>query len=80
MTRFEGHAHAGRRPRGEPGRPNWVASRVSKTSDSLDRAFEEGLTGHVITARDGKRVQLTTAARPWSSSRAPTSVWSRTPI
>jgi 7-keto-8-aminopelargonate synthetase-like enzyme len=39
-------------------RPNWVASRVSKTSDSLDRAFEEGLTGHVITARDGKRVRL----------------------
>jgi 7-keto-8-aminopelargonate synthetase-like enzyme len=39
-------------------RPNWVASRVSKTSDSLDRAFEEGLTGHVITAREGKRVQL----------------------
>jgi 7-keto-8-aminopelargonate synthetase-like enzyme len=39
-------------------RPNWVATRVSKTSDSLDRAFEEGLTGHVITARDGKRVQL----------------------
>lgn len=40
-------------------RPNWVTSRVSKTSDSLDRAFEEGLTGHVITARNGKRVQLT---------------------
>jgi 7-keto-8-aminopelargonate synthetase-like enzyme len=40
-------------------RPNWVASRVSKTSDSLDRAFEEGLTGHVITARDGKQVKLT---------------------
>ena len=39
-------------------RPNWVASRVSKTSDSLDRAFAEGLTGHVITARDDKRVQL----------------------
>ncbi|MEE6165018.1 MULTISPECIES: aminotransferase class I/II-fold pyridoxal phosphate-dependent enzyme [unclassified Mycolicibacterium] len=37
---------------------NWVASRVSKTSDSLDRAFAEGLTGHVITARDGKRVRL----------------------
>ena len=36
-------------------RPNWVASRVSKTSDSLDRAFEEGLTGHVITARDGRQ-------------------------
>ncbi len=47
-------------PTGPPAqsRPNWVASRVSKTSDSLDRAFEEGLTGHVITARDGKRVQL----------------------
>ena len=40
-------------------RPNWVASRVSKTSDSLDRAFEEGLTGHVITERDGKQVRLT---------------------
>jgi 7-keto-8-aminopelargonate synthetase-like enzyme len=39
-------------------RPNWVESRVSKTSDSLDRAFAEGLTGHVITARDGKRVRL----------------------
>lgn len=39
-------------------RPNWVASRVSKTSDSLDRAFAEGLTGHVITARDGKQVAL----------------------
>ena len=39
-------------------RPNWVASRVSKTSDSLDRAFAEGLTGHVITARNGKRVNL----------------------
>ncbi|MFI5507423.1 aminotransferase class I/II-fold pyridoxal phosphate-dependent enzyme [Mycobacterium sp. NPDC051804] len=39
-------------------RPNWVESRVSKTSDSLDRAFAENLTGHVITARDGKRVQL----------------------
>ncbi|HTH91823.1 MAG TPA: aminotransferase class I/II-fold pyridoxal phosphate-dependent enzyme [Mycobacterium sp.] len=36
-----------------------MASRVSKTSDSLDRAFEEGLTGHVITARDGKQVTLT---------------------
>ncbi|WP_319434784.1 aminotransferase class I/II-fold pyridoxal phosphate-dependent enzyme [Mycobacterium sp. RTGN5] len=39
-------------------RPNWVASRVSKTSDSLDRAFAEGLTGHVITARSGKQVTL----------------------
>ena len=26
--------------------------------DALDRAFDEGLTGHVITAREGKRVQL----------------------
>jgi 7-keto-8-aminopelargonate synthetase-like enzyme len=41
-------------------RTNWVASRVGKTSDSLDRAFAEGLTGHVITARDadGKHVTL----------------------
>jgi 7-keto-8-aminopelargonate synthetase-like enzyme len=39
-------------------RPNWVASRISKTSDALDRAFDEGLTGHVITAREGKRVRL----------------------
>lgn len=38
---------------------NWVHSRISKTSDSLDRAFEEGLTGHVFTERDGKRVRLT---------------------
>ena len=40
------------------GQPNWVTSRVSKTSDSLDRAFEEGLTGHVITARNGKRALI----------------------
>jgi 7-keto-8-aminopelargonate synthetase-like enzyme len=46
-------------PKSTAHQPNWVASRVSKTSDSLDRAFAEGLTGHVITARDGKRVQLT---------------------
>lgn len=37
---------------------NWVATRISKTSDVLDRAFDRGLTGHVITARDGKRVTL----------------------
>jgi 7-keto-8-aminopelargonate synthetase-like enzyme len=42
----------------DPSRPNWVAARVNQTSDSLDRAFAEGLTGHVITARDGKRVHL----------------------
>ncbi|PKW16234.1 aminotransferase class I/II-fold pyridoxal phosphate-dependent enzyme [Saccharopolyspora spinosa] len=37
---------------------NWVKSRISRTSDSLDRAFEQGLTGHTITAREGKRVRL----------------------
>lgn len=37
---------------------NWVATRISKTTDVLDRAFERGLTGHVITERDGKRVRL----------------------
>jgi 7-keto-8-aminopelargonate synthetase-like enzyme len=37
---------------------NWVAARISKTSDVLDRAFDRGLTGHVITERDGKRVTL----------------------
>ena len=52
-------------PVGRPAqsRPNWVASRVSKTSDSLDRAFEEGLTGHVITAREASGSSWTTAAR-----------------
>ncbi|GLY52647.1 aminotransferase class I/II-fold pyridoxal phosphate-dependent enzyme [Lentzea sp. NBRC 102530] len=37
---------------------NWVQSRVGKTSDSLDRAFDEGLTGHVIVGREGKTVRL----------------------
>ncbi|MCT9089836.1 aminotransferase class I/II-fold pyridoxal phosphate-dependent enzyme [Streptomyces sp. ASQP_92] len=37
---------------------NWVESRISKTSDSMDRAFSEGLTGHVVTERSGKRVRL----------------------
>jgi 7-keto-8-aminopelargonate synthetase-like enzyme len=31
---------------------------LSKTSDALDRAFDEGLTGHVFTSRDGKHVRL----------------------
>lgn len=39
-------------------RTNWVRSRVANTSDSLDRAFEQGLTGHVLVERDGKRVRL----------------------
>jgi 7-keto-8-aminopelargonate synthetase-like enzyme len=37
---------------------NWVESRLSRTSDALDRAFDDGLTGHVITGRNGKTVQL----------------------
>ncbi|GIE87967.1 aminotransferase class I/II-fold pyridoxal phosphate-dependent enzyme [Actinoplanes regularis] len=37
---------------------NWVAARISKTSDMLDRAFDRGLTGHVITERNGKQVRL----------------------
>ncbi|MCZ7460340.1 aminotransferase class I/II-fold pyridoxal phosphate-dependent enzyme [Streptomyces sp. WMMC940] len=37
---------------------NWVSARIDKTTDSLDRAFDEGLTGHVITGREGKSVEL----------------------
>jgi 7-keto-8-aminopelargonate synthetase-like enzyme len=39
-------------------RSNWVKSRISKATTALDRAFAEGLTGHVVTERDGKRVRL----------------------
>lgn len=42
---------------------NWVESRISRTSDSLDRAFEQGLTGHVVTSRDGKTVRLEDGTR-----------------
>ncbi|TDB78574.1 aminotransferase class I/II-fold pyridoxal phosphate-dependent enzyme [Micromonospora sp. KC723] len=35
-----------------------MAARISKTSDVLDRAFDRGLTGHVIAERAGKRVTL----------------------
>jgi 7-keto-8-aminopelargonate synthetase-like enzyme len=56
---METHTPVGAPLESPASRPSWVASRVSKTSDSLDRAFEEGLTGHVITARDGKQVKLT---------------------
>ncbi|GAB7108603.1 aminotransferase class I/II-fold pyridoxal phosphate-dependent enzyme [Streptomyces phaeofaciens JCM 4814] len=42
---------------------NWVAARIGKTTDSLDRAFDEGLTGHVITGRDGKEVELEDGSR-----------------
>ena len=56
---METHTPVGAPLESPASRPNWVASRVSKTSDSLDRAFAEGLTGHVITARDGKQVTLT---------------------
>ncbi|MFF4188940.1 aminotransferase class I/II-fold pyridoxal phosphate-dependent enzyme [Streptomyces sp. NPDC001691] len=51
----EGAAHLAEK---EPIRANWVESRISKTSDSMDRAFDEGLTGHVVTERRGKRVRL----------------------
>ena len=37
---------------------NWVESRIMRTSDVLDRAFDHGLTGHVIVERDCKRVRL----------------------
>ncbi|WP_199736201.1 aminotransferase class I/II-fold pyridoxal phosphate-dependent enzyme [Micromonospora sp. HM5-17] len=37
---------------------NWVATRVQNSSDALDQAFAEGLTGHVFTAREGKTVTL----------------------
>ncbi|MFE1805903.1 aminotransferase class I/II-fold pyridoxal phosphate-dependent enzyme [Streptomyces sp. NPDC059533] len=37
---------------------NWVAARVSKTSDALTRAIADDLTGHVFTAREGKEVTL----------------------
>ena len=37
---------------------NWLESRIARSSDSLDQAFRECLTGHVFTARDRKRVRL----------------------
>ena len=61
---METHTPVGAPLESPASRPSWVASRVSKTSDSLDRAFEEGLTGHVITARDGKRVSELVSAAP----------------
>lgn len=46
-------------PQQETRAANWVESRISKTSDSLDVAFEQGLTGHVVTGRKpGKIVCL----------------------
>jgi 7-keto-8-aminopelargonate synthetase-like enzyme len=42
---------------------NWVAARIDRTTDSLDRAFDEGLTGHVITGRHGKEVELADGSR-----------------
>jgi 7-keto-8-aminopelargonate synthetase-like enzyme len=42
---------------------NWVESRLQNTSDALDRAFESGLTGHVIVEREGKRVRLADGSR-----------------
>lgn len=40
-------------------RANWVATRRDRTSSALDRCFEEGLTGHTVVKRDGKRIELT---------------------
>lgn len=57
MTRVERNSRRGPEA-GSTRRPNWVESRISKTSAALDRAFEQGLTGHVITAREGKRIRL----------------------
>lgn len=37
---------------------SWISARIKNTSDSLDRALAQGLTGHVFTKRDGKRVRL----------------------
>lgn len=39
-------------------RTNWLAARRDATSTALDRCFAEGLTGHTVAARDGKRIQL----------------------
>ena len=46
------------KPRNGTRPANWVEARISKTSDALDRAFDEGLTGHVIVERQGKLVRL----------------------
>jgi 7-keto-8-aminopelargonate synthetase-like enzyme/prephenate dehydrogenase len=36
----------------------WVEARIHDASDALDRAFDEGLTGHTFVERRGKRVRL----------------------
>ncbi|MFI9640497.1 aminotransferase class I/II-fold pyridoxal phosphate-dependent enzyme [Micromonospora sp. NPDC051925] len=38
---------------------NWVATRRDRTSSALDRCFAEGLTGHTVVKREGKRIELT---------------------
>lgn len=43
-------------PQQETQPANWVESRINKTSDSLDVAFEQGLTGHVVTGRKPGKV------------------------
>jgi 7-keto-8-aminopelargonate synthetase-like enzyme len=40
------------------GKPTWIHARIEKTSNLVDRAFAEGLTGHVFTERSGKRLRL----------------------
>ncbi|MFE2581571.1 aminotransferase class I/II-fold pyridoxal phosphate-dependent enzyme [Streptomyces sp. NPDC059378] len=42
---------------------NWVAARIDRTTDALDRAFDEELTGHVISGRAGKEVELADGSR-----------------
>jgi 7-keto-8-aminopelargonate synthetase-like enzyme len=55
-----GNVVALRRPAEPPAGANstWIHARIKKTSNLLDRAFEEGLTGHVFTQREGKRLGL----------------------
>lgn len=37
---------------------NWLTTRRDRTSSALDVCFAEGLTGHTVVAREGKRVTL----------------------
>ncbi|MGL5857769.1 MAG: aminotransferase class I/II-fold pyridoxal phosphate-dependent enzyme [Angustibacter sp.] len=39
-------------------RATWVAHRRDRTSSALDRCFVEGLTGHTVVKREGKRIEL----------------------
>lgn len=39
-------------------KPSWMTTRLERSSNALDAAFDEGLTGHTVIRRDGKRVTL----------------------